>query len=100
MFEYKINRTLTFNQRNKRTKKYCLSRTKTPIVHCIIHPLERHALGCGVAETGEELQRIWLAEDAAHHRQACHPALHRVLLPDIIALSHSVYLGADFKWIV
>ena len=88
MFEYKINRTLTFNQRNKRTKKYCLSRTKTPIVHCIIHPLERHALGCGVAETGEELQRIRLAEDAAHHRQARHTALHRVLLTDKVACSH------------
>ena len=80
-----------------KTSFYPIADYKFLIVNCSIHTFERHPLGFGVAETGEELQGIWLAEDAAHHRQARHPALHRVLLTDIVALSHSVYLGADFN---
>ena len=67
-----------------KTSFYPIADYKFLIVNWFIHPL----LGRGVAETGEELQRIWLAEDAAHHRQARHPALHRVLLTDIVACSH------------
>ena len=83
-----------------KTSFYPIADYKFLIVNCSIHTFERHTLGRGVAEIREELQRVLRAEDAAHHRQTRHPALHRILLTDIVALSHSVYLGADFKWIV
>ena len=82
-----------------KTSFYPIADYKFLIVNCSIHTFERHPLGCGMAETGEELQRIRLAENAAHHRQARHPALHRVLLPDIIACSHPYRFMPDSEFV-